>query len=99
MEILVFVPLAIGITIAFTQLVKAAGLPGRIAPLIEFALGVLLVVAGVGSGAVTLPMADLPVNAAWFWSALYGAIVGLSAGGFYTDRRTAGQAVSAATSP
>lgn len=87
MDLLVFVPFAAGIIVAITAIAKNAGLPPRVAPILELAAGEVFVITGVLTGAVTLDVGDLPVSASLFWAVLYGAITGLTAAGVYTDRR------------
>ena len=88
MDLLVFVPFAIALVAAVTQAAKAAGLPTAIAPLFETALGIVLAVGGVETGAVTVTDAAAAA-AAVYWAILYGAVIGLSAGGLYTYAKAA----------
>ncbi len=90
MDLMLFVPLAVGVVTGLTQAAKAAGLPDKTAPLVEVVLGIAFTVAGVQTGAVTTIAAI--AAAAMFWSVLYGTIIGLSAGGLYTYARAAREA-------
>lgn len=89
MDILVFVPVAVGIVFALIQLLKQVGITGPFAALLELLLGLAFTLTGVLSGAITVETGDLPVTAKWFWACVYGLIVGLSAAGVYTDKKTA----------
>ena len=97
MDLMLFVPLAIGVVTGLTQAIKAVKalrFPDDAAPILEVALGVGFVVAGVQSGAITTTVAVH--SAALFWSVLYGTVVGLSAGGLYTYAKAARDAVAPA---
>lgn len=90
MDLMLFVPLAIGIVAGLTQGAKAAGLAEKFAPIVEVGLGIAFTFAGVVTGAVTTTATVAP--AASFWAVLYGTVVGLSAGGLYTYAKAAREA-------
>lgn len=94
MDLMLFVPLAVGVVAGLIQAAKAAGMADKFAPIAEVALGIALTFAGVVTGAVTTTASIAP--AAAFWAVLYGAIVGLSAGGLYTYAKAARDAAVSA---
>lgn len=94
MEIVVFSPIALGLTFAVVQFAKKFGLNPYLAPIVELGFGGGLIVVGFASG-VVIVSGDLP-GSPWFWVSLQALMTGLSAAGVYTDKRTA---TGSATTP